>query len=122
VGRPAGDEIHAPELRITELVRDGALHPGALLHAQVKMRHPNRTGLVLRGGAFVRESPPFFVRELEVRLAGERVSRFTLTPALSDDPFIGFCVLARREGRLEVLLTNSRGERFEASQEIRFAA
>jgi hypothetical protein len=121
VGRTAGDDIHGPELRITELVRDGFLRPGALVHAQVKMRHPVRTGLAFRDGRFVRESEPFFLKELEVLYGGERISRFALTPALSDDPFIGFALLARREGRLEVRLSNNRGQRFEATQELRFA-
>jgi hypothetical protein len=121
VGRPAADaEIHAPELRIAELVRDGHVHRGAIVHAQVKIRHPNRTGLALREGRFVRESPPFHLRELEVFYGGERVSRFALTSALSDDPFITFALRADREGPLEVRLVNSRGERFAAAHEIRF--
>jgi hypothetical protein len=45
------------------------------------------------------------------------VSRFELTPALGDDPFITFGVRAR-EGVLRVLVRNSRGQRFEASHEI----
>jgi hypothetical protein len=102
-------------------VRDGHLHRGEIVHAQVKIRHPNRTGLAFQGGRFVRESEPFHLRELEVRYAGEAVSRFALTSALSDDPFITFALRVEREGRLEVRLVNSRGERFEASHEIRFA-
>jgi sulfur-oxidizing protein SoxY len=120
VGRTSGEEIHAPELRITELVRDGSLRRGALVHAQVKMKHPNRTGLALRDGKFVRESEPFYLKELEVVYGAERVSRFALTPALSDDPFIGFTLLAGREERLEVRLVNSRGQRFVAGQDLRF--
>jgi hypothetical protein len=122
VGRPdAGEEVHAPAIRIAELVRDGHVHRDEIVHAQVKIRHPNRTGLALRDGRFVRESEPFHLRELEVLYAGQRVSRFALTPALSDDPFFTFALRVAREGRLEVRLANNRGERFEAAQEIRFA-
>ena len=53
--------------------------------------------------------------------ASERVSRFELTEALSDDPFISFAVLAAHEGLLEIRLVNNRGQRFEAAQEIRFS-
>ena len=53
--------------------------------------------------------------------AGQRVSRFELTPALSDDPFISFALLASREGLLEVRLANNRGQRFEAAHEIGFS-
>ena len=117
MGRP-GDEIQGPELRVAELVRDGHVHPGDVVHAQVKMRHPNRTGLELRDGKFVRVSAPFHLTELEVLYGGERVSRFALTPALSDDPFITFALLARRAGPLRVVLTNSRGQRFEATHAL----
>jgi hypothetical protein len=120
VRRTSGDEVHAPELRITELVRDGHVHRGDLLHAQLKMRHPSRTGLAHRDGRFVRESEPFHLTLLEAWYAGERVSRFALTAALSDDPFIGFALRPEREGRLEVRLANTRGQRFQAVQELRF--
>ena len=123
MGRPGGDgdEIHPPELRIAELVRDGHIHRGEIVHAQVKMRHPNRTGLALHDGKFVRESDPFHLRELEVRYAGERISRFALTSAISDDPFFTFALRADREAPLEVRLVNNRGERFVAAHEIRFS-
>ena len=38
----------------------------------------------------MQESEPLHLEELEVFYGGERVSRFELTPALSDDPFITF--------------------------------
>jgi len=50
-----------------------------------------------------------------------RVSRFELTPALSDDPFITFALLASREGPLQVRLVNNRGQRFGTAHDIRFA-
>ena len=113
--------MHAPAIRIAELVRDGHVHAGEIVHAQVKIRHPNRTGLALRDGKFVRETEPFHLQELEVRYAGEHVSRFALTSALSDDPFFTFALRLDREGRLEVRLANNRGERFEAAHDVRFA-
>jgi sulfur-oxidizing protein SoxY len=122
VGRPGtGDDIHPPELRITELVRDGHLSRGDVVHAQVKMRHPNRTGLTFHDGRFSRQSAPFHIKELEVLYAGERVSRFELTSALSDDPFITFALRVNSEGPLKVLVSNNRGKRFEAAHEIRFS-
>lgn len=122
MGRPDSEhEIHAPAIRIAELVRDGRIRRDDIVHAQVKMRHPNRTGLEFVDGKFVRQSRAFHLRELEVRYAGELVSRFALTAALSDDPFITFALRADREGPLEVHLANSRGQRFDATHEIRFA-
>jgi sulfur-oxidizing protein SoxY len=49
------------------------------------------------------------------------VSWFSMTPALSDDPFITFRLRAVREGPLRILLVNNRGQRFEASHPIRFS-
>lgn len=120
-GPALGEAIQAPVIRIAELVERGKIRRDEIVHAQVKMRHPNRTGLVLRDGSFVQESEPLHLEELEVHYGGERVSRFEMTPALSDDPFITFCLLARVEGPLRVVLTNNRGERFEATHEIRFS-
>ena len=119
--RTAGAEIHAPEIRIPELVERGEIRRGEVIHPQLKIRHPNRTGLVERDGSFVRASAPLYLKQMEVRFGGEPVSHFEFTPALSDDPFITFALLASREGTLEVRLANNRGEHFEAAHDIRFS-
>jgi desulfoferrodoxin (superoxide reductase-like protein) len=119
--RTLREDVRDPVIRIAELVERGKIRRDEIVHAQVKMKHPNRTGLVLREGSFVQESEPLYLEELEVRYGGQRVSRFELTPALSDDPFITFCLLARVEGPLQVVLKNNRGRRFEATHEIRFS-
>src|SRR5205085_1362707 len=118
--RTAGAEIHPPEIRIPELVERGEIHRGEVIHPQLKIRHPNRTGLVERDGSFVRASEPLYLKEMEVRFRGELVSHFEFTPALSDDPFITFALLASREAALEVRLVNNRVERFAATREICF--
>ena len=109
--RTAGADIHPPEIRIPELVERGRIRRGDIIHPQLKIRHPNRTGT----------SESLHLKDLEVWFAGQRVSRFELTPALSDDPFISFALLASREGLLEVRLANNRGQRFEAAHEIGFS-
>ena len=120
---PAGadEEIRPPVIRIPRLVAEGTLLADELIQVQVKTRHPNRTGLVLREGRWVAESEPFHLSSLEVVYADEPVSRFVLTAALSDNPLITFLLRARREGMVRVTLTNTRGRRFEASHPIRFA-
>jgi predicted secreted protein len=116
----SGDEVRPPEIRIVELVRDGTLGPGQVVTVQVKTRHPSRTGLVRRGVAFVQAEPPLHLREMDVLYDTERVSRFLMTAALSDSPLISFRLRLDREAPLRVVLTSTRGERFEASQPIRF--
>jgi len=58
---------------------------------------------------------------VEIFYGVERVSEFVLTPAISDDPFVTFRLRAGREESLRVLFTNSRGQRFEATQAIRLS-
>jgi sulfur-oxidizing protein SoxY len=121
VGRARGDDIAGPTLRIPELLSRGAVRPGDLIHPQVKMRHPNRTGLVYRDGRFEAESEPIHLDVMEVFYGGDRVSRFEMTSALSDDPFITFPLRLLREGTLKVVLTNNLGRVFEATHDLRLA-
>jgi predicted secreted protein len=118
VPRTRGDDVHAPVIRIPALLERRAIRAGEVFLVQVKMRHPNRTGLAFRDGRFVPEGDPVHLESLEVLYGGERVSHFSLTSALSDDPLFTFAVLARRAGRLRVVVTNSRGQRFEGAHEL----
>lgn len=118
---PATAEVRPPVLRIPQLVERGRIRRDEIIDVQVKMRHPNRTGLAFRDGRFVQVSEPFHLTELEVFHGAERVSRFELTSALSDDPFITFRLRARSEDPVRVVLANTRGERFEASHELRLS-
>jgi desulfoferrodoxin (superoxide reductase-like protein) len=114
-------ELRPPRIRIPQLVQHGRIRPDELIDVQVLMRHPSRTGLVVRDGVFVQETEPFFLEEMEVVYAGRPVSRFAMSPALGDDPFITFRLRARHEGLVQVALTNNRGQRFEATHHLRFA-
>jgi desulfoferrodoxin (superoxide reductase-like protein) len=119
--RETGPDILPPRIRIPQLVKHGRIRPDELIDVQLTMRHPNRTGLAVHHGTFVQETEPFFLAEMEVVYAGERINRFLLTSALSDDPFITFRLRARREGLLRIVLANNRGQRFEATHQLRFA-
>jgi sulfur-oxidizing protein SoxY len=119
-GSSAGDEIQPPALRIPQLVADGAIRPDQIIDVQLKTKHPSRTGLVVRDGTFVPVSPPLYLERVEVFYGGEPVCRFALTSALSDNPLIRFRLRARAEGLLLAVLTNNRGQRFEATHPIRF--
>lgn len=118
MGQAGTEQIVPPVIRIPELIQRGLIAGGELIHVQVETRHPSRTGLEMRDGKFVRASEPFYLDEMEVSYCGERVSKFALTSALSDDPLITFSLLATHEGLLQVRLKNSRGQRFEAHHEI----
>jgi len=119
--RTPGPDLRPPRIRIPQLVREGRIRRDELIDVQVAIRHPSRTGLALRNGAFVQQAEPFHLARLEVFYGTERVSDFMLTSAVSDDPFITFRLRAGREEPLQVLFTNSRGQRFEATHPIRLS-
>jgi sulfur-oxidizing protein SoxY len=111
-------DVLPPRLRIPQLVKTGRIRRDEVVDVQLSMRHPNRTGLAYRDGRFVAETPPFHLDSLAAFHGDEPVCRFALTSALSDDPLITFRLRAVRGGLLRVVLTNSRGDRFEASTPV----
>jgi sulfur-oxidizing protein SoxY len=117
-GRAGGPDVRPPELRIPELVARGRVERGEIVHPQLKLRHPSRTGLALRDGAFVAEGEPFHVETVEIFYGSERVSRFELSPATSDDPLLGFALRAGRDAPLRAVVVNTLGQRFEARHEL----
>jgi sulfur-oxidizing protein SoxY len=119
--RVAPEDIRPPVLRVPQLVAEGWIGPDDLIDVQVKTKHPNRTGLVLRDGRFVQESEPFHLNEMVVFYGSEQVSRFVLSAALSDNPLITFKLRARRQAPIRVTLANTRGQRFEATHELHWS-
>ena len=114
VRRTDGDDVHAPVIRIAELAREGHLHKGDLIHAQVKMRHPNRRAAQAEPGI-----EPLYLERLEATYGDEPAGRFEMTAALSEDPFITFGLVVRRSQALRVVLVNNRGQRLEARHDLR---
>jgi sulfur-oxidizing protein SoxY len=80
----------APAIRLPQVLRGAPIAPGQIVDVQVKLKHPVSTGLGLRGGRWVTVSEPFYLTTMDVFYADRRVSRFLMTPALSDDPLITF--------------------------------
>ncbi len=117
--RPADEKTQPPALRIPELIERGQLRRGDLIRVQMQVKHPNRTGLIFHAGQFIRDSEPFYLARMEVLYHGRQVSRYEMSPGLSDNPLITFMLRVTEEAPLQVVLTNSRGQRFEAVQELR---
>ena len=112
------DDIRPPVIRIPALVARGSIRRGEIVQVQLQVKHPSRTGLALRGQQYVQEREPFYIRTMEVFYGDRLVSRFEMTPAGSDNPFITFKLLATEERHIGIVLTNSRGRRFEATEEV----
>jgi predicted secreted protein len=119
--RTGGDEIGPPAIRIPQLIADGGIGPDQTIDVQVKTKHPSRTGLEVREGKFVQASDPLYLNAMTVFYGDEQISQFTMTSALSDNPLVGFRLRAHSEDLLRVVLTNNRGQRFEAAHPIRFS-
>lgn len=113
--------IRPPVIRIPELVERGTIRRGEIIHVQVKLKHPSRTGLALQGSTFVQTADPFYLKEMKVFYGDHLVSRYEMTPAISDSPFITFTLRVVEELTIRIVVTNSRGQQFETSQKVVFA-
>jgi predicted secreted protein len=128
----AGDDILPPRIRIPRLYAERPESPMSTIHGErlargevvdvtVSLRHPVRTGLEQRDGAWVQVAPPFYLTTMEVLLGEARVSHFAMTPAVSDNPFITFRLRPLEDGTLRVVFRNNRGARLEAEHPIRLS-
>ena len=115
------DDIRPPVIRIPQLVADGAIAAGTIIDVQVKIKHPNRTGLTVHDGRWLQTSTPLHLASMDVFYGEERVSRFVLSSALSANPLITFKLRAVRRAPVRVTLVSTRGERFEATHDIRWS-
>jgi predicted secreted protein len=108
------DRLGQPRLRLPESVR-----AGEIVQVRAKVDHNSYTGLILKGGRYVREAPEFFVKQLLVFFDDQRVSEFRLTSAVSANPLIRFPLKVARSGTVRVVFVSSEGGRWEAAQPIR---
>jgi hypothetical protein len=58
---------------------------------------------------------------MKVYYGDHLVSRYEMTPAISDNPFITFKLRAMEESAIRIVMTNSRGQQFQAIQEVVFS-
>jgi desulfoferrodoxin (superoxide reductase-like protein) len=103
-----------PMLRVPAPAR-----PGEIVEVRTRIIHGSHTGLALKNGRLVRESPELYVRQMLVYLDDQRVSEFQMTSAVSPNPVIRFPLRAARNGTLRVLFVNSEGQRWEVSQPVK---
>lgn len=92
---------------------------GEVVEVAVKLDHESDTGLRLKDGKYMRARPEFFVREMQVFLGRQRVSEFRLTSALSSNAIVRFPVRVTDASTLRVVVVNSDGRRWEATERIR---
>lgn len=115
------DGIRPPVIRIPELVERGQIRRDEIIRVQMNVRHPSRTGLTHEGATFRQTGDPFYLKEITVLYGDRMVSRYEMTPAISDNPFITFALRASEQSTIRIILTNSRGQQFQATQAIALA-
>ena len=93
---------------------------GETITVHAIVTHPMDTGFFrTREGAPI---PAYFIKDVAVRYAGEEIARFAWTSGISRDPVVTFPLRADREGALEMVWTDNRGDVFRQSVPIAFAA
>lgn len=86
---------------------------------QLKIRHPNITGMApLRIGSRVMP-PPHFVKELEVDFNGEIVMKAVLTFGISMDPAFRFYFVPDKAGTMTVKGIDTKNNNFSSTHEIK---
>jgi desulfoferrodoxin (superoxide reductase-like protein) len=112
------EEILPPVIRIPELVRRGRLTKGETAEVQVKFKHPNKTGLAYENKKFIQLEEPFYLTSMQVFYADRLVSRYEMTPGLSDNPFLTLKLKLTEEKPIHIVFINSLGQQFRAVQEV----
>ena len=112
--RVAKDRSGNPKLRLARVPR-----LGEVVEVRTKLDHDSDTGLSLKGGAYVRERPEFFIKQMRVHFDRELIADFALTSAISANPIVRFPLEVTRAGVLRVVFTNSEGAQWEVSEPVR---
>jgi sulfur-oxidizing protein SoxY len=115
---PVSEAILPPVIRIPELVRRGRLARGETAEVQAKFKHPSKTGLAYENNKFVQIEEPLYVASMEVFYGTRLVSRYDMTPGLSDNPFLKFKLKFVEERPLRIVFTNSKGRQCSAVTEV----
>lgn len=92
----------------------------AVIHVRAMLSHPMFTGLGFDEQG--QPIPPYFVNEVVVEYAGERVAHFEWTSGISKDPYVAFPVRAVREGPITVTWKDNKGGVYRQSADIAFTA
>jgi hypothetical protein len=106
-----------PRIRVV-----GTPKPGEVVEVAVKLDHESDTGLRLKDGKYTRVRPEYFVKEMQVFLGNQRISDFRLTSALSSNAILRFPLRVPGAATLRVVVVNSEGGRWEATERIRVDA
>ena len=96
----------------------GTLELGKPNLTQLKIRHPNITGLApLKIGSHVRP-PAHFVNQIEVDYNGQLIMKAQLTFSVSMDPAFRFYFVPDKEGVMTVKGSDTKNNHFSSTHEV----
>ena len=112
------ESIKPPRMRIKRRLKQDEI-----FKVKVRFDHPSFTGLGMvdeNQERFNRARPSTFIRNMLVYYGDELVSRFRTASAIADRPRFTFKLKAVKEAPVTVVFVDDQGERWEASEEIKF--
>ncbi|MDX1513829.1 MAG: thiosulfate oxidation carrier complex protein SoxZ [Gammaproteobacteria bacterium] len=112
------EKIKPPRMRISRRIKKDET-----FKVKVRFDHPSFTGLGMvdeNEEKFNRARPSTFIRNMLVYYGDELVSRFRTSSAIADNPLISFKLKAVKEEPVKVVFIDDQGERWEASEKVKF--
>ncbi len=111
---PPGEAAEESEKHMGEIALKtiGDFKPGEPNLAQVRIRHPNVTGLALDQQTRTRP-PAHFVKHMEVEYEGEKILTADLTFAISLDPTFRFFFIPEGKGEFRITATDTKDQNWE---------
>lgn len=113
-------KIKPPRMRIGKRIKKDEI-----FKVKVRFEHPSFTGLgqvdTETDPMFNRAVPVSFIRNMLVYYGDDLVSRFSMTSAIADNPLFTFKLKAIKEAPVKVVFIDNEGERWEVSNDIKFA-
>jgi len=90
---------------------------GKPVQAQLMIRHPNFNGMQM-DQVTRHYTPAHFIRTIDITYGDQSVMHVDSDIALSTDPVITFGFIPRQNGKLKVLVSDSKGKQFEQSFDV----
>ncbi len=90
---------------------------GQPVQAQLMIRHPNFNGMQMDQVTRL-YTPAHFIKTIDITYAGQSVMQVESDIALSTDPVISFGFVPRQNDKLKVVVSDSKGNRFERSFDV----
>lgn len=113
------EKIKPPRMRVKRRIKEGEI-----FKVKVRFDHASFTGLGMvdeNEEQFNRATPSTFIRNMLVYYGDDLVSRFRTSSALADRPLFTFKLKAIKEAPVRVVFIDDEGERWEASEDIKFS-